>query len=70
MAFDPPKPTELEFRDGIRVVPDYLVTILRSIETHRLTYAEALDQVNAKIQTDYLNAQQDKVLAAHFRQRR
>lgn len=69
MAFDLPKSIEMEFRDGIRVVPEYLVPAFRRLETHRLTYDEALAQANRSIETDYLNAQQDKVLAAHFRRR-
>lgn len=61
---------ELEFRDGKRPVPDYLVVMMSGIETHRLTYEQAVEAANRKTEADYLNAQQDKVLAAHFRELR
>jgi phage terminase Nu1 subunit (DNA packaging protein) len=62
--------TELEFRDGKRDVPDYLVVMMYGIETHRLTYDQAVDAANKKAESDLLNAQQDKVLAAHFKELR
>ena len=61
---------ELEFRDGKRQVPDYLVVMMTGIETHRLTYDQAVDAANKKAESDLLNAQQDKVLAAHFKELR
>jgi hypothetical protein len=67
MAFEPPQKVEMEFRDGIRLVPDYLVPALSKLETHRLTYDEALAQANRGFQSDFLNAQHDKLVSAHFR---
>lgn len=61
---------EYEFRDGKRLVPDYIGVLLTGIETHRLTYEEAIDAANKKVETDFLNAQQDRILAAHFRELR
>jgi hypothetical protein len=65
-----PSSVELEFRDGKRVVPEYLLAVLKGLEAYRLTYDEALAQANAQIERDYLNRQQDRVLAEHFRVRR
>lgn len=59
---------EMEFRDGKRLVPEYLAVLMRGIETHRLTYEQAIDTANRKALSDNLNAQQDRVLAAHFRE--
>lgn len=62
--------TEYEFRDGKRLVPDYIGILLSGIETHRLTYEEAVAAANKKVEEDFLNAQQDRILAAHFRELR
>ena len=61
---------EYEFRDGKRLVPDYIGALLSGIETHRLTYEEAITVANQKVETDFLNAQQDRILAAHFKEPR
>jgi hypothetical protein len=61
---------EYEFRDGKRLVPDYIGVLLTGIETHRLTYEEAITAANQKVETDFLNAQQDRILAAHFKELR
>lgn len=61
---------EKEFRDGKRMVPDYLAVMMTGIETHRLTYEQAVEAANQKTESDLLNAQQDSVLAAHFKELR
>lgn len=62
--------TEMVFRDEKRQVPDYLAVMMAGIETHRLTYEQAIDAANRKAEADYLNAQRDLVLAAHFKELR
>jgi hypothetical protein len=62
--------SEIEFRDGKRLVPGYIASLLTGIETHRLTYDEAIGEANRRSESDFLNAQQDRVLAAHFRELR
>lgn len=61
---------EIEFRDGKRLVPDYLGDLMAGIETHRLTFDEAILEANKRSESDFLNAQRDRVLAAHFRELR
>jgi len=61
---------ELEFRDGKRLVPDYLGAILAGLETHRMTYEEAVLAANRRMEADHLNAKRDEILAAHFRELR
>jgi len=68
MSIDISKSEEIEFRDGKKVVPGYIVDFLRGIECHRLTFDEAMLAANKKVESDFLNAQQDRVLAAHFRE--
>jgi hypothetical protein len=64
------EPSELEFRDGKRTVPPYIAHLLTGIETYRLTYDEAIAAANKKLESDFINAQQDKILAAHFKEPR
>jgi hypothetical protein len=61
---------EMEFRDGKRLVPDYIASLMQGIETHRFTYEEALARANRKTEADIINAQQERILAAHFREPR
>lgn len=68
--FELPRPKEIEFRDGRRLVPEYLGVIMDGLETHRMTYEEALLEANRRMEANFLNAQQDSILAAHFRERR
>ena len=58
---------ELEFRGGVRSVPDYLADMMTGMKTHRMTYDEAIAEANRLHLSDYLNAKQDDVVAAHFR---
>ena len=58
---------ELEFRDGVRAVPDYLADMMSGLKTYRMTYEQAIEEANRLHLSDYLNAKQDDVLAAHFR---
>ena len=57
----------MTFRDGERSVPDYLVSMMRDLSTHRLNYRDAIEAANKKAASDLLNAKQDDVIAAHFR---
>jgi len=59
--------SQLEFRDGKREVPEYLEPLLRRLETHKLRYEEAVLAANELMLRDYINAQHDQIVAAHFR---
>jgi len=61
---------EIEFRDGKRQVPDYLGVLMSGLPTHRMTYDEAVDAANKRMEADHLNAKRDEILAAHFRELR
>jgi len=61
---------ELEFRDGKRFVPAYLAILMGEIETFRYSYEEAIAAANKQAEERFLNAQQDRILAAHFREQR
>jgi len=62
--------SEYEFRDGKRLVPDYIAALLTGIETHRMTYDEAIDAANQKVESDFIDAQRERILEAHFRELR
>lgn len=63
-----PKDVEVEFRDGKRLVPEYLADLMDGLTTFTMTYAEAVQAANKRLEANHLNAQQDRVLAAHFRE--
>ena len=58
---------ELEFRDGKRLVPNYIGAILSGLETHRMTYEEAILRANQRMEARYLNSVADDVVVAHMR---
>jgi len=61
---------EMEFRDGKRFVPEYIAVLMGGIETYRMTYEEAIQAGNKQAEETFLNAQQDRILAAHFKEQR
>lgn len=62
--------SEIEFRDGTRMVPDYLAVMMHGLKTHTMTYEQAIEAANKKAESDILNAKQDDVIAAHFKELR
>ena len=62
--------TSVEFRDGARLVPSFLAALMHDMKTHQMTYEQAIEKANRRAESDYLNAQQDKLLAAHFKELR
>lgn len=53
---------QIEFRDGIREVPDHLAVIMRGLPTYDMTYEEAREKANWKMVADIANkAQADAV---------
>jgi hypothetical protein len=59
---------EVEFRDGKRWLPAYLADMMSGLETHRLTYEQAVAAANQKAFSDHVNAKADAFVAAHFRE--
>lgn len=67
LTFPGSEQVEMDFRDGKRPVPDYLSSVLAGIDTHRMTYEEALAFAHRKIESDYANDMQSGIVTAHFR---
>jgi len=57
---------ELEFRDGKRLVPVHLYRIMRSMETYRLTYEEAVRACNDRMLGDVVNGHHRRIIDEHF----
>lgn len=59
----------LPFRDGEREVPDHIATWMTGIDTARMTYEEALVEMNHKMERDFITRAQNRVIQSHFSQR-
>lgn len=56
----------IEFRDGKRVVPEHLFPELSGIDTFRMTYDEALKEVEKLRQQKWLGDIQHKIVFDHM----
>ena len=56
----------LEFRDGMRSVPEHLVDELKQLETYKMTYRQALAEADANRQRRWLGDVQHKVIFDHM----
>lgn len=61
---------ELEFRDGVREVPDHLADMMRGLDTYKMTFEEAQTKANQSLVRDRLNRAGEKVVADHLRRYR
>lgn len=59
--------TKVEFRDGERDVPDHLAVMMRGIETHTMTYEQAVKASETRMLTDRLNLEMKSMVADHFK---
>lgn len=58
---------EVEFRDGKRDVPEHVERLLAGVPTYKLTYAEAQEFINLRLQRDYVENIHSKIVSNHFR---
>ena len=58
---------EIEFRDGMRVVPEYLANLMGGIETHRYTYEQVIQMVNNGMVNNALFQKQTNMISKHFK---
>jgi hypothetical protein len=59
--------TNVEFRDGERLVPDHVAAMMSGIDTHRLTYDQAIEAANQQLLRNQLNLAQRSAVSEHFR---
>ena len=59
--------TRLRFRDGERDVPNHLAIRMKKMNVRVMTFDAAIAAVNRAEMSDYLNQQQRRIIADHFR---
>lgn len=57
---------EVEFRDGKREVPEHLADIMASLQTHTMTYEQAVEKANWKLAQDHIEKVYDGIIQSHF----
>jgi hypothetical protein len=57
---------ELEFRDGKRVVPDYMDQLMADLPLHKYTYEQAVDAMNRKLERNVIDTAVDRVIDQHL----
>lgn len=60
----------LEFRDGDKEVPDHVAVLLKAVDTHKLTYDQAIAYSQKSLLKERLNQSQRNLIAEHFREYR
>lgn len=60
---------ETVFRDGSRLIPEYLAVMMAGIETELYTYAEAVQMANEGMLGQHVARVGDRLLNAHFSDR-
>jgi hypothetical protein len=68
--FQLPADKPVEFRDGPRWLPEYLVTMLSGIDTIRYTYDEAIAMANDAAVGNVLGRHMQRVQREHFAEAR
>lgn len=62
-----PEAQEVQFRDGTKVIPEYLAGLMSGLDTIRYTYDEAVAAVNNQLGRDQANQAMDRVIQSHFK---
>lgn len=53
---------EIEFRDGKRGVPEHVAALLVGVPTYKLTYSEAQEFINLRLENNHVQKAMDKVV--------
>lgn len=61
---------ERKFRDGKREIPDYMHDMMQGLQTHKMTYEQAVKAMNQKGLSDFLNRTVDRTVMRHFAENR
>jgi len=56
----------VEFRTGEQEVPDHLAEMMKGIDTYTMTYDEAIEAMNRKLENDYVSREMNKVVDQHM----
>ena len=61
---------EVEFRDGPREVPDYLVALMADLPTYKMTFKEAVAATNYSLVRWRVSSFRDDLIVQHMRKLR
>lgn len=61
---------EVKFRDGKRVIPDYMEDLMKGLRVDKMRYDEAIEAMNRKMVTDHVDRAVDKMVSRHFMENR
>lgn len=61
--------TEIEFRDGKRLVPDHLAVLMAMFDTTEYTYEEAIKIANDALLSTQLQRIERDIIRKHFSER-
>jgi len=59
---------EVEFRDGIKNIPDHLADMMAGLDTHKLTLTEATQIANDKFVGERFFKARQNLITAHFKE--
>lgn len=57
----------VEFRDGEKLVPHHVAVLMKGMDTHTLTYTQAIQAANQALVKNRLQAAQREMINTHFR---
>jgi len=57
---------EVEFRTGKREIPDYQAELMAGIQTHKMTYERALQEMNRRLEANHVERAFDRIRDEHF----
>lgn len=57
----------VEFRDGVREVPDHLADLMAAFDTYKMTFEEARAKADQRLVSDLLNKTQQQLISTHLR---
>lgn len=61
---------EVMFRDGPRNLPEHVADLMAGLETFRMTYEQAVKEMNAGMLSSHLGRVEQKIIKSHFEQSR
>lgn len=57
---------KVQFRTGERAVPDHLATAMTGMETYKMTFDEAVAELNRRQMGDYFGRAQRSLIRGHL----
>lgn len=61
---------EVKFRDGTRVIPEYMEDLMKGLRVDKMRYDEAVVAMNNKLVSDHVDRAVDRIVSRHFMENR